>query len=139
MYGFKQASLLANQLLKKLLSPFCYYPAHHAPGLWLNKTRPISFSLIVDYFAVKYVGKYHADQLRDALLRSYELTTDWEEKVYSGMSLKRDYKNRKCDISMPDYVANVLSKFQHDTSKQPQHTPSRYDTPVYSIKTQYAT
>jgi hypothetical protein len=39
---------------------------------------------------------------------------------------------------MPDYVANVLSKFQHDTPKQPQHTPSQYITPVYGAKTQYA-
>jgi hypothetical protein len=39
---------------------------------------------------------------------------------------------------MPGYVSNVLSKFQHDTPKHPQHTPSRYGTPVYGAKTQYA-
>jgi hypothetical protein len=33
----------------------------------------------------------------------------------------------------------VLRKFQHDAPKQPQHTPSRYITPVYGAKTQYAT
>jgi hypothetical protein len=94
---------------------------------------------MVDDFEVKYMGKHHADHLRDALLRSYELTTDWEVKVYSGMSFKWDYKNRTCDISMPGYVANVLSKFQHDAPKQPQHTPSRYVTPMYGAKTQCAT
>jgi hypothetical protein len=41
--------------------------------------------------------------------------------------------------SMPGYVSNVLSKFQHDAPKHPQHTPSRYVTPVYGAKTQYAT
>jgi hypothetical protein len=40
---------------------------------------------------------------------------------------------------MPGYVSNVLSKFQHDSPKHPQHTPSRYVTPVYGAKTQYAT
>jgi hypothetical protein len=40
---------------------------------------------------------------------------------------------------MPGYVSNVLSKFQHDAPKHPQHTPSRYITPVYGAKTQYAT
>jgi hypothetical protein len=40
---------------------------------------------------------------------------------------------------MPGYVANVLINFQHDTPKQPQHTPSQYVTPVYGAKTQYAT
>jgi hypothetical protein len=68
MYGLKQAGLLANQLLQTRLSPFGYYPARHTPGLWLHKTRPISFTLVVDDFAVKYVGKQHAEHLRNALL-----------------------------------------------------------------------
>jgi hypothetical protein len=111
MYILKQAGLLAKQLLQTRLAPFIYYPARHTPGLWLQKTRLIAFSLIVDDFAVKYVGKQHSDHLRNALLKSYELTTDWEAKVYSGMSFKWDYKNRTCYISMPGYVSNVLSKF----------------------------
>jgi hypothetical protein len=125
MYGLKQAGLLSTQLQKKRLAPFGYHPDRHTPGLWLHKTRPIAFSLIVDDFAVKYVGKHHADRLRDTLLHRYELTTDWEGKVYSGMTLKWYYKNRTCDISMPGYFANVRSKFQHDAPKQPQYTPSR--------------
>jgi hypothetical protein len=40
---------------------------------------------------------------------------------------------------MHGYVSNVLIKFQHDAPKHPQHTPSRYVTPVYGAKTQYAT
>jgi hypothetical protein len=40
---------------------------------------------------------------------------------------------------MPGYVSNVLSKFQHDSPKHPQHTPSLYVTQVYGAKTQYAT
>jgi hypothetical protein len=139
MYGLKQAGLLANQLLQTRLAPFGYYPAQHTPGLWLHKTRPISFTLVVDDFAVIYVGKQHAEHLRNALLRAYELATDWTATVYSGMTLEWDYKNRTCDISMPGNVRNVFSKFQHDAPKHPQHTPSRYVTPVYGAKTQYAT
>jgi hypothetical protein len=90
MYGLKQAGLLANQLLQTRLAHFGHYPARHTPVLWLHKTMPIAFSLIVDDFAVKYVGKQHADNLRNALLQSYELTTDWEANIYSGMSLKWD-------------------------------------------------
>jgi hypothetical protein len=131
MYGLKQEGLLANQLLQKRLEPFGYFPARHTPGLWLHKSRSIIFSLKMDDFAIKYVGKKHADHLRNALLQSYELITNWSGTVYSGMSLKWDYKNRTCDISMPGYVSNVLSKFQHDVTKHPQHTPSRYVTPVY--------
>jgi hypothetical protein len=94
MYGLKQAGLLANQLLQTRVATFGYYPARHTTGLWLHKIRAIAFSLIVDISAIKYVGKQHVDHLINTLLQSYELTTDWEAKVYSGMSLKWDYKNK---------------------------------------------
>jgi hypothetical protein len=70
MYGLKQAGLLANQLLKHLLELFGDYPARLTQGIWLHLTRPIAFSLIMDDFAVKYVGQQHAHHLRIALLRS---------------------------------------------------------------------
>jgi hypothetical protein len=119
MYGLKQTGLLANQLLQTRLAPFGYYPARHTPGLWLHKTRPISFTLVVDDFTLKYVGKHHAEHLRNALLRTYELATDWTATVYSDMTLRWDYDTRTCDISMHGYVSNVLSKFQHDSPKNP--------------------
>jgi hypothetical protein len=81
MYALKQAGLLANQLLQIRLAPYGYYPALHTPGLWLHHTRPISFTLVVDDFTVKYVGKQHAEHLRNALLKTYELTTDWAGTV----------------------------------------------------------
>jgi hypothetical protein len=139
MYSLKQAGLLAKQLLQTRLAPFGYYPARHTPGLWLHTTRSISFTLVVDDFTVKYVGKQHAEYLRNALLQTYELTTDWTAKVYFGMTLKWDYDKRTCTISMPRYVSNVLSKSQPDSPKHPQHTTSQYVTPVYGAKTQYAT
>jgi hypothetical protein len=139
MYGLKQAVFLSNQLLQTRLAPFGYYPARHTPGLWLHKTRPISFTLVVDDFTVKYMGKQHTEHLRDALLRTYELAMDWTATVHSGMTLRWDYNNITSDISMPSYVSNVLSKFQHVAPKHEQHTPSRYFAPVYGAKTQYAT
>jgi hypothetical protein len=135
MYSLKQAGLLANQLLQKRMAPYGYYPARHILGLWLHKTRSIEFTLVVDDFAVKYVGKENAHHLRNALLRHYEITTDWGGTVYSGMTLKWDYQQRTCDISMNGDVTNVLNKFQHDAPKHPQHTPSKYGTPIYGAKT----
>jgi hypothetical protein len=107
MYGLKQAGLLDNQLLQTRLAPFVYYPAQHTPGLWLHKTRPIFFTLIFDDFTVEYVGKQHAEHLWNALLRIYELTTDLNMTVYSGMMLKWNYDTRTCNISMPGYVSNI--------------------------------
>jgi hypothetical protein len=77
MYGLKQAVLLSNQLFQKRTAPSGYYPTQHTPRLWVHKTRPISFSLIVDDFAVKCMGQENAEHLRNTLLRIYELTIDW--------------------------------------------------------------
>jgi hypothetical protein len=52
MYGLKHAGFLANQLLQTRLSPFGYFLERHTPGLWLHKTWPISFTLVVDDFTV---------------------------------------------------------------------------------------
>jgi hypothetical protein len=139
MYGLKQAGLLANQLLQKRLTPFGYYPARNTPGLWLHNTKPTDFSLVVDDLAVKYVTKSDANLLRDALLQHYEITTDWEGTVYSGISLDWDYKKRTCNISMHGYITNVLNKFQHDAPRTPQNTPSKYITPVDGAKMQFST
>jgi hypothetical protein len=73
------------------------------------------------------------------MLQHYEKTKDWGGTVYSGITLKWYYCKRTCDISMPGYINNVLNKFKHDTPKTPQHTPSKYVTPVYGAKMQYAT
>jgi hypothetical protein len=121
------------------MKPFGYHPARHVRGLWLHNTKPTAFSIVVDDFAVKYVTLADALHLRNALLRSYEITMDWGGTVYSGITLKWDYDKRTCDISMPGYVNNVLNKFQHDNPKTPQHTPSKYVTPVYGAKMQYTT
>jgi hypothetical protein len=130
VYGLKQAGLLAL---------FGYYPARHTPGLWLHNTKPTAFSLVVDDFAVKYVTESDANHLRDALLQHYEITTDWEGAIYSGITLDWDYKKRTCDISMPGYITNVLNTFQHDAPRTPHHTSSKYITPVYGAKMQFAT
>jgi hypothetical protein len=139
IYGLKQAGILASQLLQKRLKPFGYHPARHTPGLWLHTTKPTAFSLVVGDFSVKYVTDADAHHLRKALLRNYEITTDWGGTVYSGITLKWDYDKRTCDISIPGYVNNVLNKFQHDNPKTPHHTMSKYITPVYGAKVQYAT
>jgi hypothetical protein len=77
MYGLKQAGLLANQLLQQILEPCGYHPAPRPPRLWLQQTRPIAFTLVVDDFTIKYVGKENTHHLRNALLRSYDITTYW--------------------------------------------------------------
>jgi hypothetical protein len=42
------------------------------------------------------------------------------------------------DLSMPNYVAKALSKFDHSKPKTAQHAPHRWAQPIYGQKVQYA-
>ena len=125
MYGLPQAGILANKLLKTRLEPHGYYECRHTPGLWRHKWRPITFVLVVDDFGVKYTGKEHALHLAAALKENYEVTIDWEGKLFIGITLDWDYTNRTVRLSMPNYITKALTKFQHNAPKRPEHSPHR--------------
>ncbi len=65
MYGLPQAGIIAQQLLDERLQKHGYRQSQTTPGLWKHDTRPISFSLVVDDFGVKYVGKENTQHLVD--------------------------------------------------------------------------
>jgi hypothetical protein len=136
MYGLPQAGLLANQLLQKRMATHGYYQCKHTHGLWRHTTRPIVFSLVVDNFGVKYVGKEHANHLYACLLKHYPTSIDWPGKLYCGITLDWDYEARTVDLSMPGYVAAALFKFHHSKTARAAQAPSRYIPPNYGAKTQ---
>ena len=75
VWGLPQAGILANKNLRKELEPHGYHEHENTPGLWYHKTQPISFTLVVDDFGVKYAGKEHVDHLISCLKQSkYKLT-----------------------------------------------------------------
>ena len=77
IYGLPQAGILANKLLRQRLRPAGDYEVAHTPGLWKHVTRPTQFTLTVDDFGVKYVGKEHADHLITTLREHYDVEEDW--------------------------------------------------------------
>ena len=114
IYGLPQGGILANKLLRKRLAPHGYYEVAHTPGLWRHVTRPIEFSLVVDDFGVKYVGKKHADHLLKVLHKYYKTSTDWKGSLYCGVSLNWNYNELYVDISMPGYIDKVRQRFNHE-------------------------
>ncbi len=46
------------------------------PGYWKHKWRPISITLIVDNFGVKYIGKKHVLHLIKVLKEPYKFEED---------------------------------------------------------------
>jgi hypothetical protein len=67
VYGLPHAGILVNELLQRNIAKDGYRPTQHTHGLWKHDTRPISFSLVVDDFGVKYVGREHAEQLMECI------------------------------------------------------------------------
>ncbi|KAL7480307.1 hypothetical protein ACHAW6_006005, partial [Cyclotella cf. meneghiniana] len=77
MYGLPHAGLIANALLKKRLNKHSYRQSKLVQGLWMHDWHPFWFTLVVDDFGVKYVGKEHAMHLKTVIESYYPLSTDW--------------------------------------------------------------
>jgi hypothetical protein len=137
MYGLPQAGILANELLQRNLDKDGYQPTQHTHGLWKHDTRPVSFSLVVDDFGVKYVGREHAEHLMTCIKKSYDISSNWEGSAYCGLTLECDYNNKTMDLSMPGYIKAALHKYQHPDPTRPEHAPHKWNPPVYGAKTQY--
>ncbi len=136
MYGLPQAGILANKLLEKRLAKAGYVPTPHTPGLWKHVWRPVTFTLVVDDFGVKYVGRQHVDHLLNTLQEHYKISTDWEGSLYCGITLKWDYATRTVDASMPGYVQKILEKLQHPTPMHPEHAPHKAKPVSYGTRVQ---
>jgi hypothetical protein len=76
MYGLPQTGILANHLLATRLAPYGYRQTKTTPGLWVHDTLPVTFSLVVDNFSVKYEGIANANHLINALEQHYTVSKD---------------------------------------------------------------
>jgi len=56
------------------------------------------FTLAVDDFGVKNVGREHAEHLIACIKETYELTEDWTGDIYCGIKLNWDYRAGKIDL-----------------------------------------
>ena len=138
MYGLPQAGILAQELLEKRLAKEGYKQSKIINGFWKHKTRPISFTLVVDDFAVKYVKEEDAEHLINTIKKYYPLKIDKKATKYIGLTIEWDYKNRKAHISMPGYIQKALIKFKHEKPKKTQNSPHPHVLPQYGTKIQYA-
>ena len=76
MPGLKQSGLISNDRLKYHLAHFGFAPVPITPALWKHTNKPIIFSLVVDDFGVKYIGKDNANHLIQALQNLYTISID---------------------------------------------------------------
>ena len=76
-----------------------------------------------------YEDNEHALHLLQTLHQYYEaVSVDWTGTLYCGITLKWDFLQRTCKLSMPRYVQQVLNKFQYGitTTQKATDAPHPY-------------
>ena len=116
MYGLKESVILAFTQLVKKLALYGYEPMQYTTGLWHHKSR-------VDNFDVKYFSRDDAHHIINAVKNHYDITVDWEGKLYCGLNLKWNYEKGYINISMDNYIRRALQKFDYKPPNNLQHTP----------------
>ena len=80
--------------------------------------------MVEEDFGFGYIGQEHADHLMNTLKIYYEnITTDWEGKLYFGITMTWDHTKRYLDISIPGYVKQYLHQLNHKIPKNPHYQP----------------
>ncbi len=138
MYGLPQADILAQDLLTKRLYKAGYQQSKITPGYWHHEWCPISFTLVVDDFGVKYSNKEDVKHLVSVLKQDYKINVDWEGMQYLGLTLDWDYATRKVHLSMPGYIEKACIRFGHVYPTKPQMQPHPHTMPTYGATIQYA-
>jgi hypothetical protein len=86
MYSLPQAGIIAQDLLTKRLHKAGYPQSKVTPGYWCHDWRPISFTLVIDNFGVKYINKDDVEHLISVLQHDYKVDTDWDGTRYLGLT-----------------------------------------------------
>jgi hypothetical protein len=120
VWGLPQAGILANKCLRRKLAPFGYYKCINTPGLWRHESCPLTFTLVVDDFGIKFVNKNDVDHLISSIKKTYTLTKDWTGNLYCRITLVWDYVQCTVDISMPGYIKKKLQEYKHIRHKKMQ-------------------
>jgi hypothetical protein len=67
IYGLPYTGIIAQKLITERLGKHGYTQSDKTPEFWTHEWHPISFTLIVDNFGVKYMGKEHVNHLISVL------------------------------------------------------------------------
>jgi hypothetical protein len=113
----------SQNIAQGTLRKYGYNEVKHTPGLSKHETKPIWFTLTVDNFGVKYVGKKHAKHLMKVLKVYYKVEEDWTGNLYYGINLNWNYEKRYVDISVSTCVHKNLIEYNHIKPNHPQNCP----------------
>jgi len=133
MYGLEEAAIIAYDHRKDHLAIYGYIPFENSPGMWHHTTQPLTFTLAVNDFGIKYFSKQDANHLLSALQDKYSITNDWSGDSYLGLNINWQYDKGYMQISMPDYMSKALANFKHPPPHLTQHAPHAWTAPVVAV------
>ncbi len=76
MYGLPQAGIIVQELPEAHLLKARYTQSKITPGYWKHTWQPISFTLVVDNFGIRYSGKEHVHHLTQVLKQHFQIKED---------------------------------------------------------------
>ena len=119
VYGIPEAGRLANYLLQARLKKYGYIEATHTPGYWKHIWKPISWTLIFDYFGFSYTNKRHVVELLKMMSQWYVMKMYWKGTSFGGITLKWNYEGKRwVELSLPGYIDKVLARFLPPPAKE---------------------
>ena len=136
MYGLKQAGLLANERIVKLLAEHDYIQSKYVPCLFRSKDKRTSFCLVVDDLLIK-AKPAEREKLYTCLRTLYEITTDETGSKYLNIDIRRDFKAGFAGLSMRGYLARVNDRFASWSGTRTAKSPGIYQPPSYGAKQQF--
>jgi hypothetical protein len=102
----------------------------------MHESRPITFTLVVNDFGVKFVNKDDINHLISSIKKTYTLTEDWTGNLYFGMMLEWDYVRQMVDISMPGYIKKKLQEYDHIMPRKLQQCPYSLEPKKFGMEAQ---
>jgi hypothetical protein len=134
MPGLPQSGFYSQKELVELLSSFGYHETP-TPMLFRHDSLPISFTLVVDDFAVKYSSPSDLDHLLSCLSSKYDLKTHRAGPTftYLGYTIEYDRSLHQMTLSMPTYIPNLLKKLRPQGVRHAP-SPAVYIPPSYGSR-----
>ncbi len=131
IYGLPQAGKLAQDRLILHLASAGYFPTASTPCLFRHASRPVSFTLVVDDFGIKYNGVENLNHLLDTLRSLYDITLDMKGSKYIGININHDKEKKIITLSMPGYIKNALARFGIQKTSRDTNSPIIYTPVIY--------
>ena len=134
MPGLPQSGFYSQKELLEVLSSHGYNETP-TPMLFRHISRPISFTLVVDDFAVKYDTPSDLDHLLTCLDTKYRVKTHriGPDFTYLGYTIDYNRPLRQMTLSMPTYIPNLLKKLRPNGVRH-YPSPAVYIPPSYGSR-----